>query len=338
MAEAGELPPRPPKRRLLLAAAASIALFCASWGLLHVGFFTHSPVVDTPVYQRYGNAMAHGQVPYRDFGVEYPPGALPAFVLPALGHPEKAQFSSFRHVFEALMLVCGIATVVLTALSAEDAPSRRPALRPPVRSARSRSCSAPSSSRASTSGRRRSSRRRSPRSSRRGRASAARVLGLAVAAKVYPVVAAPLAVAYVWRRRGRAAGARARSAFSSVRSASSSSPFLALAPGRRLGLRSSASRRGRCRSRALGAAILLAAHHAFGLEITMRSSHGSQNLVGRGADASRPCRRCSRSAFLVGLWIAFARGPADRDRLVALRGGGGLRASSRSARCSRRSS
>ena len=36
----------------------------------------------------------------------------------------------------------------------------------------------------------------------------------------------------------------------------------------------------RCRSRASGAAVLLALHHLFGLGVTMVSSHGSQNLGG----------------------------------------------------------
>ena len=41
---------------------------------------THDQIVDTPVYQRYGDAIDDGQVPYRDFALEYPPGALPVFV------------------------------------------------------------------------------------------------------------------------------------------------------------------------------------------------------------------------------------------------------------------
>ena len=63
-------------------AALAAALFFASWGALHYGFYAHDQIVDTPVYERYGDAMADGQVPYRDFGVEYPPAALPVFVIP----------------------------------------------------------------------------------------------------------------------------------------------------------------------------------------------------------------------------------------------------------------
>ena len=79
--------PAEPTRAVGLALAA-LALFGAAWVLLHAGFYTRDQIIDTPVYQRYGDAMAHGQVPYRDFDLEYPPGALPVFVLPALGHAD----------------------------------------------------------------------------------------------------------------------------------------------------------------------------------------------------------------------------------------------------------
>src|SRR5262245_15676174 len=39
---------------------------------------------DVPLYQSFGDRMTDGQVPYRDFRVEYPPGSLPAFLLPSL--------------------------------------------------------------------------------------------------------------------------------------------------------------------------------------------------------------------------------------------------------------
>ena len=68
----------------------------------------------------------------------------------------------------------------------------------------------------------------------------------------------------------------------------------------------------------LGAALLLAAHHTFGLGLTMDSSHGSQNLAGTlhrtcspSLSAARPARRRS-----LAIWILFARGPATRERLL----------------------
>ena len=40
---------------------------------------------DTLELQRYGDALVAGQLPYRDFRLEYPPGAVPFFTIPSLG-------------------------------------------------------------------------------------------------------------------------------------------------------------------------------------------------------------------------------------------------------------
>src|SRR5947209_420577 len=105
-------------RSVLAAALAAIVLFVGSWTLLHVGFYTHTPIIDTPVYQQYGNAIADGKVPYRDFALEYPPGALPMFALPGLAAPGHAQNVStgFRRTFETLMWICGAVALCAMAL------------------------------------------------------------------------------------------------------------------------------------------------------------------------------------------------------------------------------
>ena len=59
-------------------AVAAAALFLVPWALLHRTFWGRHEIIDTPIYERYGDAMAAGQVPYRDFRLEYPPGALAA--------------------------------------------------------------------------------------------------------------------------------------------------------------------------------------------------------------------------------------------------------------------
>ena len=62
-----------------------VAAFLASFGALHYGFYTRGVLMDTPVYEGYGDSIVHrARVPYRDFGVEYPPGALPVFAAPSL--------------------------------------------------------------------------------------------------------------------------------------------------------------------------------------------------------------------------------------------------------------
>jgi hypothetical protein len=66
----------------------------------------------------------------------------------------------------------------------------------------------------------------------------------------------------------------------------------------------------------LGASLLLAAHHAFGVGLTMDSSHGSQNLGGAAADTVAVASSVLQLAALVGTWILFARGPATRERLL----------------------
>jgi len=63
-------------------------------------------------YREAEEAIFVGKVPYRDFFIEYPPGSLPAFVLPALfttGWEDHAAF------FASEMAVVLVAALVLTA-------------------------------------------------------------------------------------------------------------------------------------------------------------------------------------------------------------------------------
>jgi len=98
-------------------------LFLGSWAVIHHGVFAKHQIIDTPVYQRYGDWMMHGSLPYRDFAIEYPPGALPVFVLPAIGNsgganpsaePDRVR-AAYRRNFEFLMAACGLATLALMA-------------------------------------------------------------------------------------------------------------------------------------------------------------------------------------------------------------------------------
>jgi hypothetical protein len=62
--------------------AAAVALFALSLIFIWRG----APDGDVIEFGRYGHAVLDGQLPYRDFHLEYPPGAIPLFTLPALGH------------------------------------------------------------------------------------------------------------------------------------------------------------------------------------------------------------------------------------------------------------
>ena len=85
--------------------------------MLHTGFYDRDQIIDTPFYQNYGDAISNGKVPYRDFGLEYPPGALPVFAVPSLLRSPDGDLDGYRTRFEAEMLVCG-GLAVLFALSA----------------------------------------------------------------------------------------------------------------------------------------------------------------------------------------------------------------------------
>ena len=87
---------RTPDRWAVAAEAAGVALFLGCFALLHAGPLSSFQIIDTPTYQRYGDSIVDaGAVPYRDFSLEYPPGALPVFVLPSL-----ASSDDYRTVFE----------------------------------------------------------------------------------------------------------------------------------------------------------------------------------------------------------------------------------------------
>jgi Glycosyltransferase family 87 len=140
------------------------------------------------------------------------------------------------------------------------------------------------------------------------------LLGVAVAAKVYPVVLFPLAVAYVWRRRGRREGVTA-AAVGVAAALACFAPFVVASPH---GVWSSLSGQARrpLQIETLGAGILLAAHQLWGYAVSGVSSHGSDNLAGGVPDALATAQSLLVAAALAALWFAFARGPATRDRFL----------------------
>lgn len=290
----------------------AVVLFLLGWSVLHRGFFADDPIVDTPVYERYGSAMDSGQVPYRDFAVEYPPGALPVFVLPALGG---AHGDTYRRRFEALMAFLGEAMLVAVALALVSLGAGKrwllaglglaalaPLLLGPVVLSRFDLWPAALTAialAALVGGR-----------LRIGHA----VLGAAVAAKLYAVVLVPIALVYVWRRHGRREALVCSGLLVGV-VAVAFVPFLVLAPdGLWDSLWNQATRPLQIES--LGAALLLVSHHVFGTDVAMESSHGSQNLAGTSADVMAVAQSILQVSALAAVWILFARGPMTRSRLL----------------------
>src|SRR5207237_790637 len=138
--------------------------------------------------------------------------------------------------------------------------------------------------------------------------------GLAVSAKVYPAVLAPLFVAHVWRRRGAREAGVALGIGLAV-TAAIFAPFVALAPG---GVWDSLVRQTTrpLQIESLGSAVLVAAHHLFGLGLRVETSHGSQNLGGSLPDAVGAAEAALVLAGLVALWVWFARRSRDQETLV----------------------
>jgi len=96
-----------------LGTAAAAAVYLGCWTLLHHWLYARHQIVDTPIYQGYGNDIDHGLLPYRDFPVEYPPGSLPVFVAPVY----LFGYASYAHVFGWLMAALGICCLVAAALA-----------------------------------------------------------------------------------------------------------------------------------------------------------------------------------------------------------------------------
>jgi uncharacterized membrane protein len=274
----------------LLAAAAA---FAGAWALLHTSFFPPA-TADTNLYEHYGTAVRAGELPYRDFGLVYPPGALPVFVAPAfLG-------VGYLEAFGWLMAALGVACVVLVVLGdAEWWGIAFVAVSPLLVGALAwtRFDFWPATLTAAAVVALLRDRDR----------FAWALLGAAVAAKVYPAVLVPLAVAWTWRRRGPRELAFSAAIGAGV-VALAFAPFAVAAPH---GLwRSLSNQLARpLQIESLAASALAVAGHP-----QVVTGHGSQNLAGHGVLAA--LSSAVALAFLVSLWVAFARGPAERDRLV----------------------
>ena len=180
---------------------------------------------DVHLYQGFAHAVFDGRVPYRDFFMEYPPGALAVFLPPDL-----VGSSHYNAAFKVLMAVCGAATIVVVALvlARIGASSVRmwtalfllalsPVALGPISLNTYDAWPAFLTAAAlallfAGVG-----------------VAAFALLGLAFAAKVYPVVLLLPALAFTWRTAGRRAAARAVAAFGAV-AAVVIVPFLVLAP------------------------------------------------------------------------------------------------------------
>jgi Glycosyltransferase family 87 len=110
---------RRPTRELLLLAGAAIALQAIAWALLlalftaRIGYGLHD-LSDTFYYLSIAVRVAHGAWPYVDFPFEYPPLALPFFLLPSAD----GTVAAYEYWFAVEMIAICMATAVVVALVA----------------------------------------------------------------------------------------------------------------------------------------------------------------------------------------------------------------------------
>jgi hypothetical protein len=299
-----------PGRRIAFALA--ILAATAAGLLVATGVEGGPGITDTPVYRYYGERIADGDLPYRDFSVEYPPGALVAFVVPALLAGDQHDYDA---AFAALMIVA-VAGVALLLLISNQALGRSPRdgavavalflggflLLGPFTLTRFDLLAAAVTAAALAAllcGRDR---------------LGAVVLGIAIATKIYPAVLLPLVVARAWRAGGRGAGIR-QCAITVGTAVAVYLPFFVMAPA---GVaRSVWQQLGRpLQIESLGAAVLIALHHAAGMPLGWASGHGSQNLTGAVAGVASAVSTVAGAVALLAVWIVFARGDTGDERFV----------------------
>jgi Glycosyltransferase family 87 len=107
----------------IAAALGALALAFGAWALVRPA---NDSGRDLPIYEEDASIILEGRMPYRDFSIEYPPGALPMFVLPAVmfGDARDAHWSPpndrgrrYHRAFDSLVVLLTAAMVTCTALS-----------------------------------------------------------------------------------------------------------------------------------------------------------------------------------------------------------------------------
>ena len=290
------LPVRRHRAAGAVAAGVAAAVFVGCWTLLHHWFYARHQIVDTPVYQGYGNDIDHGLLPYRDFPVEYPPGALPVFVAPVYVYG----YAGYVQVFGWLMAAFGIGCIGFAALAGAGRRALAFIAVSPLligSMALSRYDLWPAMFVMAALAALLHDHHRW------GWAA----LGAAVAAKGFAVAVVPLAVVWTLRRRGTRELVVAV-AVGAVVVLAAVLPFVILAPhGLWHSVRGQLSRPLQIES--LGASLLTTFSHPHVI-----ATHGSLNLGGESAVATGTT--VLELVVLVALWVAFARGPATADRFV----------------------
>jgi hypothetical protein len=293
-----------PRVRRLYGVSLALIVFLWSWVFLGHWFFERNARSvtqnhDALLYDRYGAAMRKGQLPYRDFSVVYPPGALAAFVAPTYVVSAN-DVSGYRKWFARLMAGCGLLCLVF--VSAARAPRQAvafvaisPLLIGSIVLSRFDLWPTALVACAVTA-------------FLRDRYQIGfGALGAAFAAKLFALVLLPIAIVWALRRAGSRVLVRGLATWATVVVAVFV-PFAALAPhGLWRSLHEQAVRGVEIESLA-GAALMTFRHPTIvvSLGATNVKGYGDAGIVSSGVEI----------AALLAIWVGFARGAMDDDRFV----------------------
>ena len=293
------------------AALVAVPLFLAACAVPDGGLFRAARFRDVHVYQGYAEKLLHGALPYRDVFVEYPPGAFAVFLPPTVFGA-----SHYNAAFKTLMALCGVATILLVALVlGELGASRRRVLVSVGLLALAPVALGPISLNTYDAWPALLTVLALYLLLRERGLLAAGVLGLAVSAKVYPLVLVPLAGIYLWRRAGARRVGLALAVFAAVVLVVVL-PFAVYdAHGVFSSFRSQATRGLQIES--LGASLLLVAdrlglYHAHVVETT---GVAGRNLSGSLPDGVATATLILEALAVVAVWLLYARARDARGRL-----------------------
>ena len=293
-------------RRLV---AVAVAAFAVAAAVPTTDLFDRSVPGDTTLYHTYAAQMVHGRIPYHDFFMEYPPGAIPAFLAAEVAGVH------YQHAFQVLALACTLGCLLLAvAIARRLSPDRRrmlvavsvvalaPLLLGSVLTTHYDAWPALLTALAILlllDGR---------------RTWSFAALGLGAAAKVYPAVLLPILLVYVFRHRGRREAGRGLAVFVGA-ILLLVVPFAVVGAG---GLRFSFEFETRrpLQIESLGSAFLLAADHLGLTTVHLVSSHNTSNVGGSTARVVAALTSLALLAALVVVWLLFARGGADDESLI----------------------
>jgi len=277
------------------------------------GLFRAERYRDVHLYGLYADQLFRGELPYRDVFVEYPPGAFAVFLPPAA-----LPAGDYNFAFKSLMALCGAAALFAVAVALVSLGVRgRRLYAAAALFALSPLALGPISLNtydlwpaALTVG-------ALAALLRRRALLAFGLLGVAVTAKLYPLVLVPPALGYVWAVSGRRR-ARDSAAVLVGTSAVVVLPFAVLGPGGLWDSFHAQAARG-LQIESLGSALLLAAHRLGLYDATVvRGTTGAatRDLAGSLPDALATLLSVLQLAGVALVWIVFFRGPRTSHRLV----------------------